>query len=317
MHPLVDMWEALRDAEYLSFGGCGCKAVTYVGFLRALQEKQRDHTAWHAALKGTCGVSSGCIAALAFLVDVDATTLMERWASLNVTSVISSSCFNINGIVQSYGIDDGHLVKRVISEVLGACGLAQDTTFATLARLTHKDLRVCATNLNRMRVERFSSTRTPDVALADAFYWSMCVPFVFMPERFGDDVMIDGCALNFVPVDEWPLENALVLYVDEGSENERRDIANIRAFSTAVLGCCARSIMKRVEEVRNKHPNRMINISVKDEQFDSFMHVPPEAFARLMAQGYACGIGRLMPDVAKSIGILVGWRISDFTPNVD
>ena len=304
------MW--LDDAEYLAFGGCGCRAVAYLGFLRALQERHPAHAAWHAErLKGACGVSSGCLAALAFLVDADATAFMARWAALNVTSVVGSSCFNINGIMQSYGIDDGREVKRIIGEVIAACGLAQDTTFATFAKLTRKDLRVCATNLSRMCVERFSADRTPDVALADAFYWSMCIPFVFMPERFRDDVMVDGCALTYVPVDEWPVERALVLYVarEEGGDGERHAIDDIRGFSTAVLGCCSRSMLRRVDELRAQHPERIVRLHIEDaHKFEGFVHLPPEAFERLAARGYAGAFSRLVPAVARVLGAAVLFR---------
>ena len=74
-----------------------------------------------------------------------------------------------------------------------------------------------------------------------------------------------------------------------------------------------RSIMRRVKEMRDKYPEHIVSIPVEDEQFDGFMNVPPDAFARLMALGYSCAVTRLVPDVVKGIRILVEWRISDLT----
>lgn len=301
------------DCRYVAFGGCGCKGVSYIGFLRALQERDARHAEWHAELRGACGVSSGTIAALAFLVDVDATSFLSKWAALNLTSVISSTCFNINGILAEYGIDDGTNVKRIIGEILTACGLAQDTTFEMFARLTRKDLRVYATNLNQMRIETFSAHTTPDVQLASAFYWSMCVPFVFKPERFRGDMMIDGCALAFVPVDEWPIEQTLILYAKEATNTRPRDIKDIRSYATTVLACCAISMMHRVDAIREKHPDRVVPIRFEDEHMDTFISLQPGAFDRLVAKGYNVALDLISPQLAQTIGLIVKSVASDFS----
>ena len=74
--------------------------------------------------------------------------------------------------------------------------------------------------------------------------------------------------------------------------------------------------MRRVEDMRAEHPERIISISVDDEHLDGFIHVPPDAFTRLLSLGYACAVSRLVPDVTSGIGILVARRISDLTQDV-
>ena len=293
--------EALRSARYVAFGGCGLKGVSYLGCLRALQKYHSEHTAWHRQLRGTCGSSSGCIAALAFIVDADADMLIEKWRSLHVETVIP--CADFQAILNRYGVDAGDEVKRIIRTVFTACGLAHDTTFRTLHRLTGRDLRICVTNLSRSRLDTFNHLTTPDVVVADAIYWSMTVPFVFQPETYKGDLMVDGCVLAYVPHDVWPLEESVVVYangpVTGGTPAlQRREISDLRSFALGLLSCCAQTVYKIVDEKSKAHPERFVHVGVVDEQHDVSFTMSTTTFEALIHLGFSAVFLRLHPNVA-------------------
>ena len=291
---------ALRDARYVAFGGCGTKGVSYIGCLKALQKHHAEHTGWHHRLLGACGSSSGCIAALAFVVNADADVLLERWRAMRATTMVPFVDFG--AVLSRYGADAGEEVRHILREALSACGLAHDTTFRTLHRLTGRDLRLCVTNLNRCRLEVFSHTTTPDVVVRDAMYWSMTVPFVFQPESYGGDFMVDGCLLSYVPYDVWPLEETIVFHANGASLGEpdggaRRDVADIRTFANQVIRCCARSVLRTTHELSAAHPERFVRISVSDPM-DTVLALDPSVLDDLVDAGFAAIFVKLHPQVA-------------------
>lgn len=304
------MISTMRNCPYICFGGCGCKLISYLGFLSALQQKSTWHTEWHAQLIGACGSSSGCLAALAYLVDANAQDVLKRLSSLNVDSVVTNYV-NFGAMLATYGVDSGDTVKQMISEFLSACGIAQDTTFRTLYRLTKKDLRVCATNLQRFRLEVFSHEHTPDVIVAHAIYWSMCVPFVFAPETFKGDIMIDGCALAYVPIDIWPLEKTMVFYATgfKTSADEREELEDLKSFASSILKCCAISVLRRIEELSQSHPSHFVHIHISNKEDDVLLRMTPAIFDSLVSTGYSHAIQLLFPDISTITSALIRFGI--------
>lgn len=290
----------LDDAEYVSFGGCACKGLAYLGMLRALQERP-EHQAWHARLRGACGSSSGCLAALAFLVDVDARAFVDRCAALDIDSV--APCMDLNGVLTRFGMDSGQVVRTLVRELFALSGLSHDdTTFATLHRLTGRDLRVCVTNLSTLQLQVFSHATTPDVVISSAMYWSMCIPFVFEPETFRDDVMVDGCALAVVPYDVFDLDRTLVFYVSAGRPlaTDRCEINSLRTFAGQVLACCALEVYKRVDSVREARPDRFLHLRVGAED-DTVLRMDRAIVVRQAGLGYYACLARLRPEL-RSVG---------------
>lgn len=304
--------DTLLLARYLSFGGCGTKGVAYLGCLKALQQHHAGHVAWHRQLRGTCGSSSGCVAALAFLVNADADCLIERWRALHVQSIVQYP--DLNAVFSRYGVDGGEEVKRIIREVFAVCGLAHDTTFRTLQRLTNRDLRICVTNLNRARLELFSHITTPDVVVADAMYWSMTIPFVFQPETYRGDLMIDGCALSYVPYDVWPLQETVIFHargINTGACTERRrDITDLRSFALGVLACCARSALRAVNELSRAHPERFLCVNVCDQDHDSTIYMNDATLHAIVNLGFATTLVRLFPELPNEFEQLLRMSIA-------
>lgn len=307
---LPPLAETLRSVRYLTFGACGAKGVAYLGSLKALQEHHRDHAEWHRQLRGTCGSSSGCAAALAFLVNADAEELIRRWRLLNIQSLTTH--LDLHAVFSRYGLDGGGEVRRIIREIFAACGLSHDTTFRTLHRLTGRDLRICVTNLNRVRLEVFTHLTTPDVVVSDAMYWSMTVPFVFQPETWRGDLMIDGGALAYVPVDIWESpEETLTFHTSgfsTGASVDRREIGDLQSFAGGVMSCCAHSFLKIVDTLQKAHPERFLRIMARDRAHDVVLHMTEETLDALVNLGFGTTLARLEPQVPGVVQELV--RIS-------
>jgi predicted acylesterase/phospholipase RssA len=302
---------ALKDARYLSFGGCAAKSVTYIGALHALQQHNADHVEWHARLRGACGSSSGCIAALAFLVNASATELMNRLRAMGSLNMVPYA--SLSNVLTRYGVDGGETLRVLLQEVFSACGLAYDTTFATLRRLTGRDLRICVTNLNTHSLKVFSNDATPDVVVSKAMYWSMCVPFVFEPELYGGDIMVDGCCLAYVPLDIWPADKTVTFYAPMGyvddDGRQRREVRDLREFAGSVMRCCARSMLRRIDELRQREPERFVCIEVRSASHDVVLSTEPHVNEALFNLGFAELLGRMCPDLRCVTGALLTYAL--------
>lgn len=323
----------LHHASYLAFGGCGLKGVAYLGVLKCLQRHHPDFADWHATrLRGCVGSSSGCIAALAFLVNVDADEIIAAWRALQIENV-APALMDINAVFQRLGADAGQNLRRVIDAALGVCGLAPTTTFRALHRLTGRELRVCATNLNRLCLQVFSHTQTPDLAVADAIYYSMTVPFVFQPKKHAGDVMVDGCLFAFVPyeVSGWPTERTVSFFVagthqtaaadhnaldNEGrlasTANARVEVNDLSAFATNVLRCCTKSMLTKVNALADAQPWRYVRVIVDAEDDgrlecggNVMLRMQRATFDAIVHAGFCAALVRTMPHVMLVLRALV------------
>ena len=301
--------EAVRETKYMAFGGSGTCGMAYLGCLKALQAHCPEYEEWHREkLKGTVGSSSGCLAALAFLVNADADALVDLVRSLQVDAMVPF--VDLNAMFARYGVDPGDEVRRVLRAVFGACGLAAETTtFRALHRLTGRDLRVCATNLNRARPEVFSHSSTPDVLVADAMYWSMTVPFVFEPGTYEGDLMVDGCVLTYVPHSMWPIGETLVFHAsgmgEGGGGATRREVGDLRAYASAVVAACARSMLREVDEAAARRPDRFVRMDARSHNPRGFLALGSEALEALVGHGFATVASRLRPDLAPAFARLL------------
>lgn len=269
--------QTLQTTHTVSFGGCGCKALSYVGFLDALQTHWNGFDAWHTSLfKCAIGSSSGCIAALCLVSRARGNVLLRRWCELDVSSVITtshtSSFLNLNSTLAYFGVDDGHTLRMLIHEVLAVCGMSKEVTFADVFRLTRKTLKICACNLNRMRTETFSHENTPHMKVAQAMYFSMTIPYIFRPDVYHECLMVDGCLMAYVPI-ESDVNTTLFVYAtgrttgskqaagssDDGAVSPPR-IDDIKDFSKHILACCANAMLAKIRHIHEALPGRVIHL---------------------------------------------------------
>jgi predicted acylesterase/phospholipase RssA len=85
---------------------------------------------------------------------------------------------------ETFGIDTGANLRRLLAAILNAKHLGPQLTFKQLHELKRgPTLRVIATNVNTCRAEEFSYRLTPDVGVLFAIQASMTVPIYFTPVK--------------------------------------------------------------------------------------------------------------------------------------
>lgn len=161
----------------ISLSGGSLKGLAHIGALEALQAR--------GLLKGVreyIGISAGAL--IAFMICIGC-TLAELRASavrVNLGTVRDLSPETLFSFPETYGLDSGENLKRLVIAILRAKGISPDITFGELAALRRGPrLRLFVTNLNKCCPEEFNETIRPDFPVQLGVLASMSIPVYFRP----------------------------------------------------------------------------------------------------------------------------------------
>lgn len=225
-----------RQPRYMSFASGGTYGILYIGFYRALAKhlscvRGTNISQFLDSVEGFAGTSIGALVALAFCLNLSADkyeAFFER--NLRLNELVPNPDFA--QMLQSFGLDRGDAIKRMISDILGSAGISDTATFDDLKRLLKRDFACVATNLTTSLPQIFSAQRTPLVRICDAVYMSMTIPFLFVPYIHDGDTMVDGGLTMHMPnvfdADE-------TLFVDLRSDGARLPTKTFQDFCVACL----------------------------------------------------------------------------------
>ena len=204
------MLNDIRQVKYLCFSGSGVDGCMYCGALMALAN-HINYDQFSSQIEGCAGTSSGALAALCFIVGLspqNMNKIIERWSGINAAPKMDMAMF-----IESYGLDDGDTVKKMMGNVLTDAGISTEINFADLKRLTKKRFVCCSTNLTKQCPEYFEADTTPDMKVVDGLYMSMCLPFVFKPVIMNGCYYTDGGLTDNYPCKIFPAEETLLMTV--------------------------------------------------------------------------------------------------------
>jgi len=199
----------------LVFKGGGVRGIAYMGALEVLDEYRIVEN-----IERVAGTSAGAIGAtlLSFRLSIPETK--ELFNSLEFSKIPQSATktrrFKVprfaeeesyRRFITKYGwYSSEYFYQWLESVVADQCDGDGRATFADFQDRGFRDLYIIAANISRQRPEIFSTTHTPDVAVADAVRMSMSIPIFFESLRFdgksfGDgDYYVDGGLFDNFPM---------------------------------------------------------------------------------------------------------------------
>ena len=182
----------------LIFSGGGIRVISYIGALQIFQEHNLlNH------VKEFCGVSAGGLTALMLALGYSLPTL-ERFSFLfDFSSIRSIDPDNLLTVMETYGIDDGTELDKLLCKILFHKGFGPNTTFGELAASGKcKGLRIWAADIQFMKLLEFSARETPHIQVRFALRASMAIPFYFIPLHHPDTgtFLVDGGVLDNYPI---------------------------------------------------------------------------------------------------------------------
>jgi predicted acylesterase/phospholipase RssA len=185
-----------RVFHNMVLSGGSFKALCVIGCIRYLEEHEMMKD-----IKTFVGTSAGSILCLLATLGMSSHN-METFIKLSITkdyiaNLDINECFDI---LQSYGMNTGTIIERLIADVLMQTLGVGDITFLDLAKQTGKNLVVCVGNLTKEREEFWNVDTTPNVSIIKAIRASCSLPLIFIPVWHKGDVYVDGGIYNHFPI---------------------------------------------------------------------------------------------------------------------
>ena len=199
----------------LVFKGGGVRGIAYMGAVEVLEEYRIVEN-----IERVAGTSAGAIGAtlLSFRLSIPETK--ELFNSLDFSKIPQSATkprrFKVprfaeeesyRRFITKYGwYSSEYFYQWLESIIADQCDGNGRATFAEFQDRGFRALYIIAANISRQRPEIFSTTHTPDVAVADAVRMSMSIPIFFESLRFdgksfGDgDYYVDGGLFDNFPM---------------------------------------------------------------------------------------------------------------------
>jgi NTE family protein len=179
--------------------GGGIKGLAHIGALEVLQERGLLR-----AVREYIGISAGALCAFALCVGCTLSELRMVVELLEFGNLRTLEPETVFDFPETYGIDTGENLVRLVAAILRAKHLPVDITFAGLraARPALPALRMYATDLNTCRAAELSMAATPDMELRLALKASMAIPIYFQPVRDPGTghVLVDGGVVCHSPL---------------------------------------------------------------------------------------------------------------------
>jgi predicted acylesterase/phospholipase RssA len=163
----------------LLFSGGGVRVLAFLGVLEVLEANNLLKQIQECA-----GISAGALVALMLSLNYSMTFLRRFCAEFDFNSLGSFEPEYLLSFLETYGIDDGEKIERLIESLLHHKGFEPTATFGELAASGKcRKLVVWASDLQAMRHIEFSAEKTPDISVVFAVRSSMAFPLFFTPTR--------------------------------------------------------------------------------------------------------------------------------------
>lgn len=180
----------------LIFEGGGIKGLCYVGALKELEENNVIDIKRNIKYVG--GTSAGSIVATLIASNHSTSEMCDillktKWQKFKDGGFFTS---NVMRLIKKFGFYKGEYLERFIESVLYKKLSVKKITFAELYKLTNKHLKMVGTNLSQSKVMYMDHISTPDMPVSMGVRISSCIPVVFKPVKYNNDMCVDGGLLK-------------------------------------------------------------------------------------------------------------------------
>ena len=249
----------MKHVRYVSCAGGGTRGFMYIGMLEGLMTNMhRLGTSWstfYKNLEGTVGTSVGCLPALAMILGLKFDVLTDILQCVIQSPQNVAPHPDIAQFVNKYGFDDGSTLRFLVKKLLFTAGLAENTTLDDIKRLLNKEFVCCTTNVSYATITYTSYKTYPDLQIAEAILMSMCVPFLFKPVSYGDDLFVDGSLCENLPR---YFPEAETLFVCLSLDAPKCNITNWYQYIGAIASCGMKSQNKEQKYIETTYKNTCI-----------------------------------------------------------
>lgn len=196
------------EYEYLVFSGGGVKGVCYAGVLDVLEKNNILYdTNGKFLIKGLCGTSIGALIASLIAIGYKPAELKDKLLKLKFESLLEHKNWHYLDAIkvfESYGLNSGDKLYNMLGEFVKEKMGDPDYTIKQLYTDKNIKLVIVGTNMNCGKTVYFCPKNPnniySNIPIRLAIRISICVPFLFKPIKYKDDIYLDGGILDNYPI---------------------------------------------------------------------------------------------------------------------
>jgi len=238
---------SLIPPRKLCLTGGGIRVVACVGALEVLEEK--------GLLKQVTeyiGISAGALLGFCLSIGYTVAELKRLCLEFDFTLIREFEPETALMFLDSYGLDSGEKLVRLLETLLRVQRLPEDLTFQGLAEKNLKAMLRCyATDLHTCRQREFSLKATPHVKLVDALRASMGMTFYYTPvsDPITGNLLTDGAMITNYPmaylIEEERCQTIGLSF--STAHTKKEEITDFIGFFQQILACTFVPTAERVQ----------------------------------------------------------------------
>lgn len=199
----------------IALSGGGAYTLVFIGCLKYLEEAYMD-----ISIKNYIGASAGAIFCLLMIIGYTSKEMEELAQDIIIEpNSIQYSFSNLMKVFKTYGIDNGDHIIKIMSNLLERKGFDKNATFLDISKRTGKNLIIAVANITQQKIEYLSVDNYPEMSVITAIRMSTCIPILYEPVKYYDDLYVDSLVFNNFPIiffDKFKIETlGLNVYSDK------------------------------------------------------------------------------------------------------
>ena len=179
----------------LVLSGGALKAVSLLGAIKYLEELD-----YIKHFKQFIGTSAGAIICFLIIIGYTSNEIIE--ILINEIDILTNLNFdNIPNFLEDYGIDDCSKNKTILKKYLYKKIQLNEITFIEFTKKFGVNLVITGSNLTTRQIDYFNIDNTPNMDIIEALLITSCLPIIYKPITYNDNLYIDGGIYNNFPLD--------------------------------------------------------------------------------------------------------------------
>lgn len=260
--------EREREIKRLALNGGGVRGFTFLGALKALEDKEIIK---FENIEEFIGTSIGSITSVMISISYSPLELFEYLKDFNISELQD---IRLERLTTFYGIDSGNNIIKFIKELLKKKDISEDITLKELYQLTKKKVTIVTTCLTDQETVYLNYETYPDLKVYHAIRLSIGVPLIFTCAEYKGKRYTDGSVSMDYPMRYYDNENR---DIDEAlgiaimrrniySQNDTHEIESIEDFVKSIFNCFMKKINKL--EVGNYKDRTIVIDTGEHSSFD-------------------------------------------------
>jgi predicted acylesterase/phospholipase RssA len=246
--------------------GGGFKTFGLLGALK-YYEKEFDN---FKTFQNYLGCSAGSLICLFLCLEYKIDDIIEilKMFYFKIKHKIKIKLENVINFFENFGLIDNIFLDELIEDLLLKKFNKNDINFIEFSKITGKNLIINSSNLTKKNEDYFNVDNNPEMSIKLAIKISMCVPLIFIPIKYNNNLYIDGGLYNNFPINYFNFNKIETLGLTL-KYNKKEDITNFTDYCRAMIN----SVLQKLLESTNNNINNdnIFELSLsKTEELFSF-----------------------------------------------